>query len=78
MCVQNNPYCQKAALEMNILPILSSLLDTDYSVEVRIKALFAISGMHCVFQGMHILDDDTVTQYYTIQAPSSIILLASI
>lgn len=77
MCVQNNPYCQKAALEMNILPILSSLLDTDHSVEVRIKALFAISGMHCVFQGMHILDDDTVTQD-TIQAPSSIILLASI
>ena len=63
---------------MNILPILSSLLDTDHSVEVRIKALFAVSGMHCVFQGMHILDDYTVTQYYTIQAPSSIILLASI
>lgn len=77
MCVQNNPYCQKAALEVNILPILSSLLDTDVSVEVRIKALFAISGMHSVFQGMHILDDDTVTQY-TIQAPSSIILLTSL
>lgn len=45
VCVQNNPYCQKAALEMNILPILSSLLDTDHSVEVRIKALFAVSGL---------------------------------
>lgn len=44
VCVQNNPYCQKAAMEMNILPTLTSLLETDQLDQVRIKALYAISG----------------------------------
>ncbi|KAJ7360060.1 Hsp70-binding protein 1 [Desmophyllum pertusum] len=43
VCVQNNPYCQKAAMEMNILPTLSTLLETDQSEQVKIKALYAIS-----------------------------------
>lgn len=43
VCVQNNPYCQKAAMEMNILPTLTSLLETDQLDQVRIKALYAIS-----------------------------------
>lgn len=45
VCVQNNPYCQKAAMEMNILPTLTSLLETDQLDQVRIKALYAISGL---------------------------------
>lgn len=43
VCVQNNPYCQKAAMEMNILPKLTYLLVTDQLNQVRIKALYAIS-----------------------------------
>lgn len=43
VCVQNNPYCQKAAMEMNILPKLITLLETDPSDKVKIKALYAIS-----------------------------------
>lgn len=46
VCVQNNPYCQNAAMDMNILPMLCKLLETDQSVEVRIKALFAISSKY--------------------------------
>ncbi|KAL9955994.1 hypothetical protein ACROYT_G037406 [Oculina patagonica] len=43
VCVQNNPYCQKAAMEINMLPTLVTLLETDQSDQVRIKALYAIS-----------------------------------
>jgi len=43
VCVQNNPYCQKAAMEMNILPKLITLLESDPSDQVKIKALYAIS-----------------------------------
>jgi len=49
VCVQNNPYCQNAAMEMNILPVLCNLLETDQSVQVRIKALFAISSLTRAF-----------------------------
>ncbi|XP_067654986.1 hsp70-binding protein 1-like [Haliotis asinina] len=40
---QNNPYCQAAVLEANLLPILLQLLDTDVNTTVRTKALYAIS-----------------------------------
>lgn len=43
VCVQNNPYCQKAAMEMKLLPKLVTLLETDPSNQVKIKALYAIS-----------------------------------
>jgi len=43
VCVQNNPYCQKAVMEMNILPKLITLLESDPSDQVKIKALYAIS-----------------------------------
>ena len=49
VCVQNNPYCQKAAMEMNILPTLSTLLETDQSDQVRIKALYAISCKYALW-----------------------------
>ena len=44
VCVQNNPYCQKAALEMTMLPLLCGLLESDQSEQVQVKALFAISS----------------------------------
>ncbi|XP_068672206.1 hsp70-binding protein 1-like [Montipora foliosa] len=50
VCVQNNSYCQKAALEMNILPVLTNLLQSDQSEQVQVKALFAISSLTRAFQ----------------------------
>lgn len=41
--VQNNPYCQKAVLENNMLPVLLELLDQDNNSTVKIKALYATS-----------------------------------
>lgn len=41
--VQNNPYCQKAVLENNMLPVLLDLLDQDNNSTVKIKALYATS-----------------------------------
>ena len=41
--VQNNPYCQKAVLENNMLPVLLELLDQDNHSTVKIKALYATS-----------------------------------
>lgn len=43
--VQNNPYCQKMALDEKLLPGLLRTLDTDDNVTVRVKALYAISCM---------------------------------
>jgi len=41
---QNNPYCQNAVLEVNLLPLLLKLLDDALEDEqVRIKALYAVS-----------------------------------
>ena len=41
--VQNNPYCQQKALEVNILPLLVEMVDSDVDMLVRVKALYAIS-----------------------------------
>ena len=41
--VQNNPYCQKIALQDNIMTSLLSILSQDPSEQVRVKALYAIS-----------------------------------
>ncbi|KAK6191742.1 hypothetical protein SNE40_003347 [Patella caerulea] len=41
--VQNNPYCQKAVLENNILPVLLESLDKDQNSTVKTKALYALS-----------------------------------
>ncbi|XP_071104608.1 hsp70-binding protein 1-like isoform X1 [Haliotis cracherodii] len=40
---QNNPYCQAAVLEADLLPTLLQLLDSDLDPTVRTKALYAIS-----------------------------------
>ena len=41
--VQNNPYCQEAALSMDLMGLLLATLANDISDDVRIKALFAVS-----------------------------------
>lgn len=41
--VQNNPYCQKAALEAGLLPLMLHKLDNDTDNTVKVKALYAIS-----------------------------------
>ncbi|XP_013390817.1 hsp70-binding protein 1-like [Lingula anatina] len=40
---QNNPYCQRAALEANLLPLLIDTLEKDSVVLVKVKALYAMS-----------------------------------
>lgn len=40
---QNNPYCQTAVLQEQILPELLRILDTDQDGTVRTKALYAVS-----------------------------------
>jgi len=41
---QNNPYCQNAVVEANLLPLLVKLLDdASEDEQVRVKALYAIS-----------------------------------
>lgn len=40
---QNNPFCQERILEMGLMPILLSMVDTDPSEQARIKALYAVS-----------------------------------
>ena len=42
-CVQNHPYCQRAALELKLMPRLLQLLDSDDSDMVRVKVLYAVS-----------------------------------
>eukprot|EP00918_Siedleckia_nematoides_P081928 GHVU01179617.1.p1 GENE.GHVU01179617.1~~GHVU01179617.1.p1 ORF type:complete len:324 (-),score=38.64 GHVU01179617.1:112-1083(-) len=42
---QNNPYCQKASLELNLLPTLLRIVDNDSCSKARTKALFAVSGL---------------------------------
>ena len=41
--VQNNPYCQAAVLETQLLPTMLNVLDNDKSSAVKTKALYAIS-----------------------------------
>ncbi|XP_060086382.1 hsp70-binding protein 1-like [Ylistrum balloti] len=41
--VQNNPYCQDAALKHELLPLVLHMVDNDSNATVRTKALFAIS-----------------------------------
>ena len=41
--VQNNPYCQSAVLESQLLPAMLNILDNDTSSAVKTKALYAIS-----------------------------------
>lgn len=41
--VQNNPYCQNAVLQSQILPVLLEMLDTDHDPTVKTKALYAVS-----------------------------------
>ena len=41
--VQNNPHCQKQALEANLLQQLLNVIDTDACATVRTKALYAVS-----------------------------------
>ncbi|XP_033752609.1 hsp70-binding protein 1-like isoform X2 [Pecten maximus] len=41
--VQNNPYCQEAALKHELLPLVLGIIDNDSNATVRIKALYAIS-----------------------------------
>jgi len=43
--VQNNPYCQEKALEQNLLTELLKRLDTDDDMQVRVKALYAVSSL---------------------------------
>ena len=43
VCVQNNPYCQKAALELNVISLFLELIDSDSSEQVKVKALYALS-----------------------------------
>ncbi|XP_034952564.1 hsp70-binding protein 1 [Chelonus insularis] len=45
---QNNPYCQDKILQMGLVPILLSMVDTDPSDQAKIKALYAIS---CIVRG---------------------------
>lgn len=40
---QNNPFCQDKLLEAGVFPVLLSMVDTDPSKLVRIKALYAVS-----------------------------------
>lgn len=40
---QNNPYCQRVAVEQNYLPLLLDILEKDEEIVVVIKALYAIS-----------------------------------
>lgn len=40
---QNNPYCQRVAVEQNYLPLLLDILEKDEEIEVVVKALYAIS-----------------------------------
>ena len=44
--VQNNPYCQDAALKCGLMQVLLQRLDKDEVDMVRVKALLAISGIH--------------------------------
>lgn len=41
--VQNNPYCQQAAADTQLIPVLLKVLDSDEDQQVRIKALYALS-----------------------------------
>ncbi|XP_069134050.1 hsp70-binding protein 1-like [Argopecten irradians] len=41
--VQNNPYCQEAALKHELLPLVLRIIDNDNNATVRTKALYAIS-----------------------------------
>eukprot|EP00106_Octopus_bimaculoides_P021688 XP_014789130.1 PREDICTED: hsp70-binding protein 1-like [Octopus bimaculoides] len=41
--VQNNPFCQKAVLDSELLNTMMDVLDNDSTTSVRIKALHAIS-----------------------------------
>jgi len=43
--VQNNPYCQNAALETGLVPALIQVLDSDASPLVKTKALYALSSL---------------------------------
>lgn len=40
---QNNPYCQKVALDNSFVPLLLNLLDKDEDNKVCVKALYALS-----------------------------------
>lgn len=43
---QNNPYCQREALNLNLLPLLVKMLDGDSVNEVvQIKSLYALSAL---------------------------------
>nr|ATD13049.1 hsp70-binding protein 1 [Mizuhopecten yessoensis] len=41
--VQNNPYCQEAAIKHGLLPLALQIIDNDNNATVRTKALYAIS-----------------------------------
>lgn len=41
--VQNNPYCQTAAIEAGLIPLMLHKLDNDTNNTVKVKALYAIS-----------------------------------
>lgn len=43
LLVQNNPYCQTAVLQDQLLPQMLNVLDTDQDGTVRTKALYAVS-----------------------------------
>ncbi|KAK6634090.1 hypothetical protein RUM44_004698 [Polyplax serrata] len=40
---QNNPYCQNKVLEIQLMPCLLQMIDSDTEDTVRIKALYAVS-----------------------------------
>lgn len=42
---QNNPRVQRAAVELGALPVLIRLVSLDASVEVRARALYAVSAV---------------------------------
>ena len=42
--VQNNPYCQEAALRQGLMQVLLQTLDKDQVDLVRVKAMLAVSG----------------------------------
>lgn len=41
--VQNNPYCQEAVIQAEMLPKMLEMLDKDCDATVKTKALYAVS-----------------------------------
>ncbi|KAK0086538.1 hypothetical protein PV326_005509 [Microctonus aethiopoides] len=65
---QNNSFCQDKILEMGLIPILLSMVDTDSSDQVRIKSLYAVS---CIVRG-----NDLALKYMDINDGYSVLIRA--